>query len=134
MNSHFISVEGGNLQLKSSSDVNNKYCNRNNNKNLPTLRGVTKTKTYKDPVFVFLLRKRRPPVLVFVLQKRRPCKTENRRNNNYKLNTHKAATTLSNIIRHYTSRVSSHYYTARTTGPCCLLCFAMRAILERFLG
>ena len=33
---------------------------------------------------------------------------------------------ISNIIRHYTSRVSSHYYTARSNGPSYRLCFAMR--------
>ena len=34
--------------------------------------GVTKTKT-SDPVFVFVVGKRRPQVFLFVLRKRRPC-------------------------------------------------------------
>ena len=64
---------------------------------------------------------------------------------NYKFNTHKAAARLSDIIGHYTSCVSSHYYTfslslylfytaASTTGPSYLLCFAMQAnLVVKFL-
>ena len=67
---------------------------------------------------------------VSVVRKRRPCKTIEI----IITSTHWAATTLSNIVGLYTSRVFSRYYTARTTGPSFLLCFAMRAnLVMKFL-